>query len=169
MEKWKRIPNYSRYEASTYGRIKTFNWKGSGQERIMTPAKDKSGYLRTTLIRDDGIYHPIKVHRIIAQTFIPNPFNLPEVNHLKGIKDDNRVTEIEWSTRRNNIKHSFDTGLQINGFNEDARNVKLTNKQVQEIRNKYVPRKYSLYKLANEYGIGTTQIHRIISQTSRIL
>ena len=97
METWKKIPGYSLYEASTEGRIKTFNWKNTGKIAIIKPALDNSGYLRTMLKRDiDGKIHTIKVHRLIAMTYIDNPKNYPEVNHLNSIRNDNRVINLEW-------------------------------------------------------------------------
>ena len=136
MKQWKRIPNYSLYEASTDGEVKTFNWKGSGRESIMKPHRDNGGYLRTMLKRDDGKIHTIKVHRIIAYTFISNPENKETINHINGIKTDNRVINLEWSTRSENCKHAFDTDLNSNS-GENNPFASLTNDQVIEIRKNY--------------------------------
>lgn len=99
MEIWIKAKNYSNYEVSNLGRLKTFNWKGSGKEAIIKPAKDKRGYLRTVLKGDDGISKTIKVHRIVLNSF--NTTNeVLEVNHKNGIKDDNRIENLEWCTRK---------------------------------------------------------------------
>ena len=136
MEIWKKIPNYPLYEASNMGFIKTFNWKNQGKERIMKPALDGSGYLRTMLKGEDGRFHTIKVHRIIGQTFIPNPKNKPQINHLNCIKTDNRVINLEWATVSENQIHAFkEQRRNIKGENNPA--TKLTDKQVIEIREKY--------------------------------
>jgi len=115
-EEWKKIPNCSKYEASTLGRLKTFNWRGTGKEAIIKPAKDKKGYLRTVLISDNKVKKTIKVHRIIAQTFIENPKGKPQVNHKNGVKDDNRVCNLEWMTNKENHHHAKINGLLGDGF-----------------------------------------------------
>lgn len=137
MKTWKTIPGFSLYEASSDGEIKTYNWKNLKREAIMKPAMDNSGYLRTMLKRDsDGKIGTIKVHRIIAQTFIPNPENKPEVNHKNSIRNDNRVINLEWVTHSENVKHSFYNGIQNNkGQNNPC--ASLTDEQVLEIRSKY--------------------------------
>ena len=137
MKIWKRIPNYSLYEASSDGEIKTFNWKNKGKEAIMKPHRDGGGYLRTMLKRDgDGKIHTIKVHRIIAQTFLPLIEGKNEVNHKNGVLTDNRVENLEWVTHQENMRHAFDKGFCSNtGENNPC--ASLTDAQVLEIRKNY--------------------------------
>lgn len=108
---WKSLTKYPTYSFSDMGELKTFNWKNKGVERIMKPALDEKGYLRTMLKNADGKFDTVKVHRIIAQAFLPQPEGMNEVNHINGIKTDNRIENLEWSNRRLNIKHAFETGL----------------------------------------------------------
>ena len=166
MEVWKTIPNYSKYEASSTGYIKTFNWKGSAQTRIMKPALDGSGYLRTMLIRDDGITHTIKVHRIIAQTFIENPKNKAEVNHKNGIKSDNNVSNLEWLTHAENVQHCVDNGWMVTKRGEDNGCSILKEYQILEIRDKFNPRIYTRQMLAEEYGVKACTIKDVILRRS---
>ena len=66
----------------------------------------------TTLISENGKSRLVSQHRLLAENFIPNPENKKEVNHINGIKNDNRLENLEWATKSENRKHAFDTGLQ---------------------------------------------------------
>ena len=166
MEKWKRIPNYSLYECSNTGLIKTFNWKGSGQTRIMKPAYDGSGYLRTMLKRDDGVIHTVKLHRIVAKTWIENPENKSEINHINAVKDDNRVENLEWCTREENLLHSIENGLQYVLKGSEIGTSILTEKDVLEIRARFSPKKVTRKMLAEEYGVAPATIKGIVLRRS---
>lgn len=105
----------------------------------------------------------ISVHRIIAEMFIPNPENKPQVNHINGIKTDNRVENLEWCTSSENLIHGYKTSLHATG--SLRYNSKLTEAQVIEIRNKYVPRIYSQRMLAKEFNVRQSTIHGILNNT----
>jgi len=169
---WKRIPNYRGYLASSEGEILTFNWKGSGQRRVMKPALDNCGYMRTMLKRNDGITHTIKVHRIIASAFIPNPENLPQVNHLNGIRNDNRVKNLEWCTASQNAKHSYFLKRSSQIGEKNPASI-LTEKDVLEIRANYVYGRKSRHEagetktqIAKRYGCTVHAIKRVIQGTT---
>ena len=170
MEKWKKIPDYSRYEASTLGRIRTPNWKGGNKPDILRPALDNGGYLRTMLKRDDGVTHTIKVHRIIASTFLENIEHKKEVNHKNGIRSDNRLTNLEWVNHSENIKHSFKIGLSSN-IGEKNPAATLTEKEVKEIRANYKYGRKSKYdggetkvQIAKRYNTTVSVIKMIIQK-----
>lgn len=161
IEVWIKANGYSNYEVSNLGKLKTFNWKGSGKEVILKPALDKSGYLRTVLKSDKGISKTIKVHRIVLNSFKPTN-DILEVNHINGIKTDNRIENLEWCTRKENIQHCIDNNLQYVLRGEEVGSSKLTEKEVIEIRKKFIPRYYSRIKLAKEYNISEATIKDII-------
>lgn len=71
---------------------------------------DPHGYVRVILTKD-GIAKSYLVHRLVAQQFIPNPDNLPQVNHINGNKCDNTVSNLEWCTAKQNVKHAIDNNL----------------------------------------------------------
>ncbi len=167
-ENWRVIPSYSKYMASDLGRIKTFNWKNKGIERVMKPALDSCGYLRTMLLNDEGKYDTIKVHRIIAKTFIPNPENKETVNHKNSIKSDNRVHNLEWATRSENIKHAYKNDRMSNK-GEMNPVATLTDEQVIEIRKNYVYGRKCRRKgeetkkdIAARYGVGVHVIKQVV-------
>ena len=99
------------------------------------------------------------IHRLIAEKYIPNPENKPTVNHINGIKDDNRVENLEWNTRSENMRHAYNTGL-----NNQNHTRKLTIKEVSEVREKYIPRKYTQRMLSEEYGVPQSAISYIINK-----
>jgi len=118
-EVWKDIPEYEGYyQVSNMGRIKSLkrevvmNNHGTlvnviNPERILKGGLDKNGYSIYTLCANKK-RKTIKGHRVVAIAFIENPLNLPDVNHKYGIKSDNRVTQLEWMTKSDNVQHSFD-------------------------------------------------------------
>ena len=74
---------------------------------------DKQGYKRVGLYIGNYKSKTIKVHRLIAETFIENIENKKDVNHIDGVKSNNKISNLEWCTRSENIKHAFKLGLKI--------------------------------------------------------
>lgn len=97
-EIWKQIDGFPNYYISSEGRVKNAN------DRILKPYVNHKGYLKVGLLQD-GIRHKKRVHRLVAQAFIPNVNNLPEVNHRNLDKQDNRVDNLEWVTDEENRQH----------------------------------------------------------------
>lgn len=77
----------------------------------------KSGYENIKLCKENHTYHFL-IHRLVAEAFIPNPNNLPEVNHKNKIRNDNRVENLEWCSRKENLYDSYSTLSQIRNFKE---------------------------------------------------
>lgn len=142
----------------------------------LRPAKDKKGYLRVGLMIH-GKLCTKKVHRLIAEAFIPNPQNKPCVNHIDGNKENNWVSNLEWVTYKENTKHAIDNGLFSFQTSEKSINIipksgslngnaLLTESQVLEIREKYKPRIYTRLMLANEYKVKESCIKDIVNRNS---
>lgn len=107
-EIWRKIEGFSNYEVSSEGRVKSLNWKLTGQERIMNGTKNN--YIQVCL-RNNPIKKMFDVHRLVATAFIPNPDNKPCVNHIDGNKHNNRVENLEWCSHSENSLHAHKTGL----------------------------------------------------------
>ena len=99
--------------------------------KTLKGSPDKRGYIIISIWIDGKMYSK-KLHRLVAETFIPNPENKPTVNHKDGIKTHNYVDNLEWATHKENIDHAIKTGLRnINGINSVS-NI-YTEEQVHEV------------------------------------
>lgn len=111
-EIFKDIKDYEGlYQVSNLGRVKSIEHyvnSNLGQrlvkERLLSKAKDKKGYYRVTLWKDNKDKHYL-VHRLVAETFIPNPENLPTVNHKDENPSNNCVDNLEWCTNHYNLHY----------------------------------------------------------------
>jgi len=118
MEIWKDIQDNDYYQVSNLGRVKSKERKVPHarhgtvyvRERILKPATDSKGYLRVALAKDKSL-STYKVHRLVADAFLKNRDSKPQVNHINGIKSDNRVDNLEWVTNRENRMHAISNGL----------------------------------------------------------
>lgn len=102
-EVWKDIKGYEgKYQVSNLGRIKSLSYRNTGISKILVPKINK-GYYEIGLYLN-GIRKMFFVHRLVALTFIPNPNNLPQINHIDEDKTNNCVDNLEWCTQAyNNI------------------------------------------------------------------
>lgn len=146
MEIWKDISGYENvYLASNLGRIKSLPKKTRKGERVLSPIKGVN-YFTVDLVKDKKVKKYL-VHRLIAETFIGNLENKPQVNHINGIKTDNRIENLEWVTRSENQLHSIRAGLRTtNGIKNSQ--CKLSEKEVLIILNdnrkyKYIAEQYN--------------------------
>ena len=123
-EVWKDAVGWeTSYEVSNLGRVRSKERLRSGKAqsvctvscRIKKTYLDQDGYERVSLYYNNQS-QLLGVHRLVAQTFLPNPENLPQVNHKNGNKSDNRVVNLEWISQNRNIAHSIESGLRDPGF-----------------------------------------------------
>lgn len=109
-EIWKDIEGYEGlYQISNLGRVKSFG-NGSksrwyGKERILSATNDSKGYKQIKLTNKKE-RKTFKVHRLVAQAFIPNPYNLPQINHKDEVKSNNRADNLEWCDNQYNCDYS---------------------------------------------------------------
>ena len=104
LEIWKDIKDYEGlYQVSNLGRILSLNYRRTGKIRILKGLKDKDGYLNVCLCKN-GKTKRAKIHRLVAQTFLPNPLNLPQVNHKDEDKTNNFVGTPENDYKDGNLE-----------------------------------------------------------------
>lgn len=172
MEKWKDIDKYKGYyQISNKGRVRSLDrivnnryGKRVVKSRQMKVFKDSYGYGVVSLCKN-GKTEMTRVHRLIAEVFIPNPENKPCINHKNGIKYDNRMSNIEWCTYKENNNHAIKNGLN-NQKGELHNGSILTKDDVIRIRSIYGKGGNTLRSLAKDYGVNFTTIQAVVSKRS---
>jgi hypothetical protein len=123
MEVWRDVKGWEGlYQVSDHGRIRSLDHTvktKTGKDMLVRgvikkPSRDVDGYAVVSL-QHKHHKKSYSVHRLVAQAFIPNPENKPEVNHINAVKDDNAVSNLEWVTGEENNQHAMDNGLMTKG------------------------------------------------------
>ena len=158
-EIWKDVVGFEGiYQVSNLGKVKSLKF---GKEKYLSITKSSIGYLNTKLQLNKK-NKSFLVHRLVAETFIKNEFNKPCVNHINGIKTDNRVENLEWCTHKENTEHSLKNDLIKTGCNR--KQSKLSLKDIEYIRKNYKEKdkKNGGYKLAEMFGVSRNCISNVV-------
>jgi hypothetical protein len=148
-------------QVSNLGRVKSKDRKNySGRNNLkgiirkLTPNDD--GYLTVSFRKNGKFDGCVKVHRLVAEAFLDNPENKGTVNHIDGDKTNNHVSNLEWATMSENVKHAIKMGL-FNNSGVLNKKSKVTEEQVREIRRlrEMNPKKYTFRKLGYLFGISS--------------
>ena len=116
-EIWLPIKDYPNYEVSNLGRVRALKYYSNVTKKyydrilVLKVKTNRWGYNFVGISNRNGRKSKI-VHRLVAETFIPNVNGLREVNHIDGNKQNNRVENLEWCTRSQNLKHAYKLGLK---------------------------------------------------------
>lgn len=162
-EIWKDIAGYEGlYQVSEYGNVKSLYYQGKKREKILKPTEDDKGYLFVNLWKNRKS-KSMKIHRLVAQVFISNFENKPQVNHIDGCKTNNCISNLEWCTKSENEKHAYKTGLKKAKRGENNGQSKLAEKDVLKIRELYKTGNYLQRELANIFGVSRRNIGDIIN------
>ena len=169
MEEWKVIKDYPNYMVSNMGQVKSLNYNHTGIEKIMKPSVSKRGYLLICLRKNRKVKY-FKVHRLVAQAFIPNPNDLPQVNHKNEIKDDNKVENLEWC----DAKYNSNYGTRNKRVVEAKKGIKLSEEtknkiseakskpvlQIDKNTNEVIAEYPSLREVERQLGINNSNVSR---------
>jgi hypothetical protein len=169
IEEWKTIPEFNCYEVSNTGRLRN---RLSLKE--IKPIPNRSGYVQYGFRSVPGEKpHTKCLHRFFAIAFIPNPDNLPEVNHKDGVKSNNHIDNLEWVSKSRNKKHAFEIGLCEKARATSRNNINKINKGqcnhnskwsdverlavIQELRDNTG----TLISIARKYGMSKSTISKV--------
>ena len=109
-ELWVFIDGYPNYQVSHKGNIRSLNYARTGVIKNMSPAPNKQGY-PICVLRNGLVKRTVCVHRVVANTFIPNPSNFKQVNHINGDKSNNCISNLEWCDQSYNMNHAYENNL----------------------------------------------------------
>lgn len=171
-EIWKLITGTTEYYVSNQGKVKRVKNEltKSGnvrsysivKERILKQDTSVKGYHTVHVPMTDGKTRHLRVHRLVAEAFLPNPNNLPQVNHKDGNKSNNQVSNLEWCTAKSNNSHARSSGLWNSSYEigENNKNSKLTEDMVKQIPN-LLQQGLSSNQIANKFGVSRAAINLV--------
>lgn len=154
-ETWKPVKGYENYFVSDLGRVKT----KQGRYKKINYGICKYGYLD---LWKDNKSKRFRIHRLVAEQFVPNTYNKEQVNHIDGNKKNNQANNLEWVTPKENIQHAINNNLSSIKFGSRNHSAKLTESDVSYIR-AVAKKTKTVRELAEQFNVSTTNIYNIIN------
>lgn len=155
----KVIPNFKKYTIDAKGVIRSIK-----RNNILKIRISQGGYPAVALTRDDGIRTTQYVHRLLAEIFIENPNNLPQVNHKDGDKLNFSLSNLEWVSCAENILHAYSTGLHVKAKSTESPNTDLTEEDIRSVCEKIVEG-WRLKDISSSLGISYSTVRNIKQKT----
>jgi hypothetical protein len=171
---WKDIPGYEGlYQISRRGQVKSLGRKIIDNRCRVTVRKDMIkinqvdmfGYYRIQL-KKDGISKNFRIHRLIALAFIPNPSNKKCINHIDANKKNNRISNLEWCTNKENIQHAFRKSLVSRARGENCANATISDTQAEQVAS-LLWKGWRTYDIAKKIGCSPQVVSKIKTGRTR--
>lgn len=157
---------FDRFEISTDGQMRNVN-----TQKIYKTFINKRGYEQVCVSLGSRDKKKVfKIHKAVAETFIPNPYNKREVNHIDGNKQNNNVQNLEWVTGAENMRHAAYNGLLHPNRGNEHPSAKLTAEDVVYIREHYICRdkQYGSYALGRKFNVHPSVIFKVVNEKSYV-
>ena len=166
---FKQISEFKDYYISRCGKCLSYKKQFGTYIRLLTPIYTKKGYIEYAFY-NNGCTYRRKAHRLVAHVFIPNIVNKPQINHKNGIRDDNRVENLEWCTNQENIKHSFDKlGRKSSNYNKFGKNNNRTKQVLQlDIDGNVVKKWDSMSDIQKKLGYSVSSVSRWCNNQAKL-
>lgn len=147
MEEWRPVIGYiGLYEVSNLGRVRSLPRRGTKGGILVIDTSNSKHYAHVVLAKNSKL-HTTSLHKIVAEAWVPNPENKPQVNHIDGDKLNNKAENLEWVTNLENRRHAIKTGLS-SALPEEAIEANMTGvmqKEGEEVIAMYPCIKYAQY------------------------
>lgn len=167
-EIWKEVPGFeTKYAVSSFGNVKNLK-----RNKLLSPSKSKTNpYWKFSLgigVKDKA--WSIPVHRLVAMTFLPNPDNLPEVHHIDHNKENNRLDNLQWVSKSDNIKAAIAAGKHHGGFKVGIKHhsSRFTDTQIKWMRELH-KEGYTYSEICEIFGVSRGTLSQIINNKRRNL
>ena len=160
MEEWRDLDGEFKgvYQVSSLGRVRRIRARRNYRAgHILKPKVDVYGY-RQVRLQHNGRQWPVTIHKLVAITFLGSPLDGQQVNHKNGDKADNRASNLEWTTHRQNMGHFH---RRLGSWKRDT-SPKLDGERAEQIRALYATGNYTYKQLAKRYGVTWCSIGRVI-------